>query len=182
MKYIKPLVIIMLLLTALFTGCQSVTPITPPQSKIITSSPSLQQGTTQLTEAYITATDIAIKLATDAHRSTSPEFISFGFGTTFSLKQSERNLFVKAFENYGIPLDTRGTNPPARTEEEMSKGYVVLFPTGAQHKDPNSDLTIAVEICHTNKGYVYYFDFSLVGGKYILTNYMPAYEENNPLK
>lgn len=181
MKHIRSFTI-MLLLAAFVTGCQSITPATPPQSKIITVSPAIQQGTTQLTEAYITATDIAIKLATDAHRSAPPEFISFGFGTTFSLKQSERNLFIKAFESYGIPLDTRGTNPPSRTEEEMSKGYVILFPTGAQHKDPNSDLTVAVEICHTNKGYVYYFDFSLDGSKYVLTSYMAAYEENNPIK
>ena len=174
------IICLVLVLAAGMIGC-AVQPVSPPQSKIITVTPEIPDSCSRLAAAYIQATDLAIKMATDAYRSTAPEFLSFGFGTTFALKQSERDLFVKAFEVYGIPLDTRGTNPPARTTEEMSKGFVLLFPTGSKHKAPDADLTVTVEVCYQNRGYVYYFDFDLSGNQYVMIQYLAGYEEINPI-
>lgn len=119
--------------------------------------------------AYITATDLAINQVIDTKRKSMPEFISFNFNTNVPLQPSQKEALLKAFEVYGIPIDTDGHK--AQTVERMSKGLVIAYQDSADLNSSGSDLTVQVEVITNNYGYIYCSDFDVKGGEYILTGY-----------
>lgn len=172
----RTLVTVILLITVLLaTACSKVEPANLPLHLILQKSATIPENASGLCGAYILAVDTAINLCTDNKLKQKPEFISFNFTSTFPLHQEEKDLMVKQFEVYGIPVDTRGFNPPERTMEEMLKGYIIEFPSSAQYTDPKADLTITVTINNGRMGYIYNFDFVVKKGKYILINYDDDY-------
>lgn len=172
---------IALILTAVtllsFAGCGKVnTPAVLPAHTVLQQSASAD-GADAITGAYILATDTAINIVADKLGSGDKiQYISFDFGTSFALKQTQRDVLVKAFDVYGIPVDTNGESGHSELAER-NRGFVLQYIVGNQYNKKEFDHTITVEVLHGNKGYAYYFDFNIFSGEYVLVNYEEAYEK-----
>lgn len=172
----KTISIILCILAVALCGCSTKQskPATLPSHDIMGASAKME-NVNGITGAYILASDCAVNLVTNEKRTSKPEYISFDFGTSFALKQSEQQQLVAAMEVYGVPIDTDGIIAH-NTLADKNRGFVLQYIVGSQHNKTGIDFTITVEVVYANKGFAYYFDFNIFNGEYVLVNYEPAYE------